>query len=302
MSLKSTIRQVLPSWAMDGLRQGRKRYRSYRWRMQARTASEPAVTEERLIADLRALGLKPGQDVIVHGSLSKLGVVEGGPATVIRALRAVLGTEGNLLMPVYPMKTTMYEHMRDPKPFDMRTDRSTMGAVTEIFRQQPRVLRSGHPTHSVAAEGPAARDFTERHHLSRSPCGPGSPFRLLSERGGMILCLGTGIGKVTSQHTIEDLVEDYPFPVYLPEPMVKTVIFPDGHEEGVEVLVHDPALTPKRVDNCVPVTREIHDDMRRAGIVREGLVGRAEAQLFAAADLDALHRERLKHGKTIYAV
>lgn len=298
----ATVKAILPNWALDGVRRARRRYRRTAWEHWVKSHPEARVTETTMIEQLRALGVNSGRDLILHSSLSRIGLVEGGPEAVVRAIRAVIGPDATLLMPVYPMKGTMYEHMRDPTPFDLLRDPSCMGKITEIFRSQLGVERSAHPTHSVAAQGPRSRDYVEEHHHSRSPCGPGSPFRRLSQNHGQILCLGTGVGKVTSHHTVEDIVDDFPVEVYLPTIMTKTVRFADGHTEEVEVLVHAPALAPKRVDAYHPLTEEIRIAMLDCGILREGRVGHATAHLFGAAELDEFHIARLRKGKTIYAI
>ena len=107
---------------------------------------------------------------------------------------------------------------------------------------------------------------------------------------------------MTSHHTVEDIVDDFPVEVYLPTIMTKTVRFADGHTEEVEVLVHAPALAPKRVDAYHPLTEEIRIAMLDCGILREGRVGHATAHLFGAAELDEFHIARLRKGKTIYAI
>jgi aminoglycoside 3-N-acetyltransferase len=49
------------------------------------------MLDERLLCDqLRRAGLTPGDAVIVHSSLSSLGHVDGGAATVVRALLQIL--------------------------------------------------------------------------------------------------------------------------------------------------------------------------------------------------------------------
>ena len=64
------------------------------------TSARP-VTEQALRADLRALGLRSGMTVLVHSSLSSLGWVCGGSTAVIRALLAVVGSAGTLVMPAH---------------------------------------------------------------------------------------------------------------------------------------------------------------------------------------------------------
>ncbi len=64
----------------------------------ARTGDTP-ITAERLVNDLRALGVKPGMTLLVHSSLSSIGYVCGGAMAVVLALQDVLGDKGTLMMP-----------------------------------------------------------------------------------------------------------------------------------------------------------------------------------------------------------
>jgi ABC-type transport system substrate-binding protein len=48
------------------------------------------VTPRRLLRDLHALGVRPGMDVMVHSSLSKIGHVVGGAEAVVDALLAAV--------------------------------------------------------------------------------------------------------------------------------------------------------------------------------------------------------------------
>jgi aminoglycoside 3-N-acetyltransferase len=299
--VKSVVKRVLPEWALDALRSLRKRRRRKRWEKSVESDEEAHIDRSTLAEQLAALGVERGRDLILHSALSAIGYVDGGPDALIGALLDVLGPDANLLMPAYPMKSSMLETMEDPAPFDVANDRSYMGKITEVFRHMPGVRRSGHPTHSVAVLGPDAETYVAQHHMSGSPCGAGSPFRMLSERNGQILCIGVGVGKVTSHHTIEDLVESFPLDVYLPKKMTKLVRLAKGESVEVEVLVHDPKLAPIRCDSHDGICSELLSEMRERGIVREGKIGRATSQLFGAAELDAMHADRLKRGRTIYA-
>jgi len=55
------------------------------------TTKRDPVTRSRLVQDLRALGLAPGTCVLVHCSLSRIGLVIGGTRALIDALLEVLG-------------------------------------------------------------------------------------------------------------------------------------------------------------------------------------------------------------------
>ena len=57
------------------------------------------VGTERLMAELGALGVRPGGVLLVHTSFRRVRPVEGGPLGLIRALRGALGPDGTLVMP-----------------------------------------------------------------------------------------------------------------------------------------------------------------------------------------------------------
>ncbi|MBU6499957.1 MAG: AAC(3) family N-acetyltransferase, partial [Rhodospirillales bacterium] len=59
-------------------------------------------TRATLAADLRALGLRTGDVVLVHCALSTLGWVAGGAAAVIHALTDVLGEAARWSCPPSP--------------------------------------------------------------------------------------------------------------------------------------------------------------------------------------------------------
>ena len=66
------------------------------------TATEP-LTQAQLEAGLRALGVDDGMALEVHSSLSAFGPVAGGAETVIAALQRVVGSEGAIVMPAFPL-------------------------------------------------------------------------------------------------------------------------------------------------------------------------------------------------------
>ena len=296
----SRVKHIIPKPVLPIFRQVRKKLRHMKWRLHT-TFNKDIVTKRNIIEQLRSLGVKEGQDLMVHSSLSRIGFVEGGADTVLDALLETIGETATLLLPAYPMKGSMLETMRDTTPFDIGLTPSTMGKITEALRSRNQSIRSAHPTHSIVAMGPKAAMYVKNHHLSRSPCGPQSPFWLLAEYGGAILCLGTGIGKVTSHHIIKDRNDYSPLRVFLPDVYTKSVRLTDGAIIEVDVLVHDPKLSALRMDNNRRLELEFLENMRKAGIVREGMIGNAASYLFSAADLNALHMARRSKGKNIYA-
>jgi aminoglycoside 3-N-acetyltransferase len=262
-------------------------------------AADKKIGVEELVRDLSAAGIESGRDVMVHSALSQLGTIDGGAKSVIAALREVVG-HGTLLMPAYPLVTTMFDWMSTDESFGVASRPSRMGALTEAFRRTPGTVRSAHPSHSVVALGSNARDYALQHHKVGTPCGPGSPFTLLQSRNGLVVCLGSSIGRVTQYHVIEDEVESLPVNVYLAASMSKSVIFDDGHEEVVSTRVHDPRLGPWRIDHFSPKEVEFAEHMEKNGVMRTVKVGMANVAIIDTVKLHKLMLNLLRKGITIY--
>jgi aminoglycoside 3-N-acetyltransferase len=175
------------------------------------------VTAARITRDLGELGLAPGSLVIVHSSLSSLGYVPGGAQAVLQGLLATLGTEGTLVVPTHssensdpsqwcnpPVPEAWWDTIRAETPaFDpARTPTRGMGAIPELFRTWPGVLRSDHPTCSFAAQGPLAEAITRDPTLA-NPLGEGGPLGRLYEHQAQVLLLGVGHESNTSLHLAE---------------------------------------------------------------------------------------------------
>ena len=110
------------------------------------------LTKDYLIQKLLTLDIEPDSVLLVHSSLKSLGIIDGGPETVISALEAVI-PDGTLVMPTLSQKNwdTIFEDWHLDRP-------SEVGLITEVFRKQCGSLRSDNATHSVAARG---RDASE---------------------------------------------------------------------------------------------------------------------------------------------
>lgn len=178
--------------------------------------SATPVTSASLLGELAGLALPGGSTVLVHSSLSQLGWVAGGAQAVVDALLRWVGASGTLVMPTHggvsepslwknpPVPERWWPVIREhTPPFDPRqTPTRKMGAIVECFRNRLDTARSGHPTLSFAASGPAAVEILATHPLD-SGLGESSPLAGVYAIDGFVLLLGVGHANNTSLHLAE---------------------------------------------------------------------------------------------------
>ncbi|MFZ1990599.1 MAG: AAC(3) family N-acetyltransferase [Alphaproteobacteria bacterium] len=175
------------------------------------------VTPARIVRELKALGVAPGDLLLVHTSLSKLGWVPGAAQGVIEALIESVGAGGTIVMPTFtaansdpanwrdpPVPETWHEEIRASMPaFDpKKSPTRIMGLINEAFRSWPGVLRSMHPQVSFAALGPLAEHITAPHTPEHT-MDEQSPLARLYAGNAKILFLGTNYLTCTSFHLAE---------------------------------------------------------------------------------------------------
>ena len=156
---------------------------------------------EIIKSDMATLGIKQGDDILLHSSFRSLGGVEGGIQTLIEALLASVGDRGTLLFPCLSWKSVNEEN---GYTFDVLNTPCCVGAIPEFFRHYDGVERSVHPTHSVCALGKRMHEYLDDHILDDGPVGENSPFYKLSQFGGKVIFLGCRTRPNTSMHGVEE--------------------------------------------------------------------------------------------------
>ena len=163
------------------------------------------------------VGVVPGDILMVHSSFDSFAGFRGTPAQIIRTLQDVVGPAGTVLMPTLPFSGSVVEYAATDPLFDVRRTVSKAGLITEVFRRSPQVIRSLHPTHSVAAWGAKARELIADHEVAGTPCGRATPWGRLLDYDAKVLFLGVPIGTMTFFHAIEEaLAPALPIPVFEP--------------------------------------------------------------------------------------
>jgi aminoglycoside 3-N-acetyltransferase len=188
------------------------------------TVPEEPITRARIGDDLRRLGLRAGDIVLVHSSLRTLGWVCGGTVAVVQALLDVLGPDGTLVVPAHtgensdpklwqnpPVPESWWPVIREHMPaFDRAiTPCHGIGVIPELVRNWPGAVRSDHPNTSFAAVGPAAAELMADHRLTHQ-LGEESPLAALERADAKVLLLGAGFDSCTTFHLAEYRVPDPP--------------------------------------------------------------------------------------------
>jgi aminoglycoside 3-N-acetyltransferase len=265
------------------------------------SSSELPITHSQLVNDFRALGLSPGQVVMIHASVKSVGEVMGGPTVILPALLEVVTSSGTLMMyvgwndiPADPstlppeVRQAYYDQYPAFDPLTARTVRG-YGLLAEILRTWPGVYRSQNPEASMVAVGDKASWITKDHPINYG-YGLGSPLAKLVELQGQVLMLGAPLDRLTLLHHAENRarlrrknVIHYQCPIW---------------QQGKKVWVD--------VEDYA--TGYAHDDYTFEQIMlaylaqgkgRQGRVGQAQSYLFDAADLTkfAIHWLEMRFGQ-----
>src|SRR5690625_3636337 len=148
------------------------------------------------------MNIDPKGTVLVHSSMKSIGQVEGGADTVLDAFSEYM--KDGLL--VFPAITWESINKHNPEFYVDKTE-TCVGLLTQMFWKRPNVIRSLHPTHSVAALGKDAKAFTEGDEKFDTPCARGSAWGKLLDRKGQIMLVGVDLRRCTFIHGIEEWMD-----------------------------------------------------------------------------------------------
>ena len=251
--------------------------------------------QDEFVHMLQTLGIAKGDIIMVHSSFDRFEGFEGKPSDVIATVQAAVGEEGGVLMPTIPFAGTAVEYARTAGVFDVTRTPSRMGLITEIFRRMPDVVRSIHPTHSVAAWGRDSRALIQDHYAAGTPCGMGSPFGRLPKVGGKILLLGAEIDAMTFFHFLEEELEPLmPFSPFTKEIFVMTSRDREGRSFETKTRLFDPLVSRRRnLQKLVPVLKE-------RGVWREARVGTLRGIALMACEVSESCRAMAEEGMYCY--
>lgn len=253
--------------------------------MAARKKTKPLVKKEDIKTGLTRLGMKAGDAVGVHSSLSSFGHVEGGADTVIDALLEIVGEQGNIVMSTH--SANLSEDKRTPEmiamgvswlmkilPYDPKKTPVRTGAIPEAFRKRQGVVRGIHPSNSLAAVGPKARQLSEGWHRLR-------------ELDGLILLIGVGLEVCTAMHLAERHV-------HLPNDMLKKITPPKWFVEKYPEGEWEWDFGP------YPDFAKLTKPCLERGLMKTAKVGDASLKLIKLKELIDLYVEYLEREPDLF--
>ena len=223
------------------------------------------------------LGVRRGMALEVHSSLSSFGYVEGGAGTVIEALIDVVGREGAIVMPSFlispsPPLTDEDKQMgltlkRRILEVNDRTTDNDMGTISNTFRDRMDTV-TGNGTFRVSAWGKDA----ELHATSG--------FGRIIDFGGYGLLLGVDIYRLSAMHYVEDVMPREIRQKFSPSNAARAK-YP---ENQWLIEAWSPDVKP---------WYKIQGAANQAGLIKAGMIGKANCMLFKVKPVIELYRKAL---------
>ncbi|HIP31812.1 MAG TPA: AAC(3) family N-acetyltransferase [Crocinitomicaceae bacterium] len=293
MRIKDFLRSITPNFLLEINRTRKKKLVN----QQLKTKKEKGevITKENLISDFQKSGISPGDTVLIHASMSKIGYLENGPQTFVEAIIEFVGKGGNVLMPSSPNAKMQLDFIREHPVFDVLNSPSRLGAISEYFRALHETKRSLNATEPVCAFGKNADYLTEGHFGEITPYTSNSPFARITEFDGKILYIGVTLDNAgTNLHTLEDAVE-FEYPVYHSDIFEVQIIDNKGERHLTKTKVHNPEWSKKRkCDELLPL-------FKKRGVYTGSSIGNAKTLVFDAKKmLEVMKDEFLTNGVTMY--
>lgn len=178
-------------------------------------------TKQDLKNMIKEMGIEPTDTLFIHSSMKAIGEVLGGADVVLDSFMEYL-ENGLLILPTHTWASMSESH----NVFDPSKEPSCVGLLPNLFMKRDGVIRSLHPTHSVAAYGKDCKEYVQGEEEVTTPCAVGGCYDRLRERNAKILLLGVNHIRNTFIHCVEEILQ---VPERLTEkPVLFKIVMPDG--------------------------------------------------------------------------
>jgi len=248
-------------------------------------------TKQDLLNAIIEIGIKPDDTLLIHSSYTAIGEVQGGADTVLDVFTEYLQDDGLLILP-----THSWAHIGKENPlYDPETEPSCVGYLTNLFMKRPGVIRSLHPTHSVAAIGKDAVDYTSGEEYSDTPCPRKGCWGKLYDRKAKILFLGCTMKRNTYLHGVEEWNE-IPDRVDEEITVVYQIKMPDGSLRELPSHRHHCSTS-----NDVSFNYDrVQPTFAKNNAIKFGKIGRADSILGDAVMMADIVTQLLKRNPHIF--
>lgn len=161
------------------------------------------------------MGIKEKDHVLLHSSFRKIKNIfnETSIENFITNLQEIITPEGSLILPAftYCFKKRNIEY----EIFDRCSSPAKTGAVSDVFRSMPGVIRTSSPTHSFALWGCAAQKISYKNSPV-SPLGKESVLEWLAQtENSWVLMAGVNFSSFSFGHYLE-IIADVPWKGFSP--------------------------------------------------------------------------------------
>ena len=196
------------------------------------------VTKKSLIKIFKKLGVKEGDDILLHTSMKNFGYFVNGPYDILNSIYEIINLKkSTLLIPTHTGQMTNPKNWNDKKNINVIkknllnydpnfTLPRNRGQVSFIPLIDKRYNRSNHPLNSIAAIGKMSNFYTKKHPF-HAPEGIDSPIWRLYKRKGYTLLFGVDLTKCSAIHLAEYLVD----PKYLRDHKIS--VFQNGNYKKI---------------------------------------------------------------------
>jgi len=225
-------------------------------------SNDPVIGRAEILSSLSAVGVKKGDTLLVHSSLSACGKIDGGAKTIIDAIIETVGPEGNFFVPTFQRSECYLNGINkrwDHRPSDF-CDRASeavrwVGTLPlEFMRLYPDAPRGVHLSHSWAGFGPKAAEVLSRQAEDEPPFSDNSCPMIVKDMGGKILHFGSPIGHTSFVHCFETHFN-----------------LPGLGPSYYDVRLADGTITWKFVPKGLPGPREFYSKDENARFFREAI-------------------------------
>lgn len=242
---------------------------------------------DRLVQDLKNLGLKRGDLINAKVSLKSIGTVEGGAETVLNAILEVLGPEGTVVTDSFVKASRLpILSPKKKKPVDDYTP-SYAGALANAMLAHPKVIRSKHPIQKFAAIGKLAENLMLNHTPNSYAY---DVLKRMSYMGGKNLKIGPD-HKVVGVGTTHVAIGILGF--YQRRPAAG--VYYKDENGSIRLFKRNwSGICDKGLINFIPLYRE------RGAILSEAYVGKAESKITDMQKTLEIEIEQLRKDPTFF--